>query len=52
MQNRNLVSTDIKASTDFLAVVQKKNDAHNTTNRIKFLYDQCKRTGRCTDDDW
>jgi hypothetical protein len=44
MQNRNLVLTDVKASTHFLKLVQKKNDAHNVTNQIKFLYNQCKQT--------
>jgi hypothetical protein len=50
-ENRNLVSTDVKASTAFLKIVKKKNSAHNTTSRMHKLFEWCNRTGRCTDDD-
>jgi hypothetical protein len=50
-ENRNLVSTDVKASTAFLKIVKKKNSAHNTTSRMHKLFERCNRTGRCTDDD-
>jgi hypothetical protein len=51
-QNRILVSTDVKASSKFLDLVKKKNNAHNATNRLRALHDQsCERMKRCTQDD-
>jgi hypothetical protein len=31
IENRNLVSTDIKATTAFLDIIKKKNSSHNST---------------------
>jgi hypothetical protein len=50
-ENRNLVSTDVKASTAFIDLVKKKNSAHNATTRMHSLFEHCERTGRCTDND-
>jgi hypothetical protein len=50
-ENRNLVSTDVKASTAFIDPVKKKNSAHNATTRMHSLFERCERTGRCTDSD-
>jgi hypothetical protein len=49
-QNRILVSTDVNASAKFLEGVTKKN-AHNATNCIHALYDQCEQTKCCTGND-
>jgi hypothetical protein len=51
-ENRNLVSTDVKASTAFLKIIKKENSAHNATSRMHTVFEQCNRTGRCTDNDW
>jgi hypothetical protein len=50
-ENRNLISTDVKASTAFIDLVKKKNTEHNATNRMHGLFERCERTGRCTDCD-
>jgi hypothetical protein len=50
-ENRNLVSTDIKASTAFLKIIKKKNSAHNATSQMRTLFEWCNQTGRCTDND-
>jgi hypothetical protein len=50
-ENRNLVSTDVKASTAFIDLVKKKNSAHNATTRMHSLFEWCKRAGRCADSD-
>jgi hypothetical protein len=50
-ENRNLILTEIKASTAFIDLVKKKNTAHNATNRMHGLFEHCERTGRCTDSD-
>jgi hypothetical protein len=51
-ENRNLVSTDVKASTAFLKIIKKENSAHNATSRMHTVFERCNRTGRCTDNDW
>jgi hypothetical protein len=50
-ENRNLVSTDVKASTAFIDLVKKKNSAHNATTQMHSLFKRCERTGRSTDSD-
>jgi hypothetical protein len=44
-ENRNLVLTDIKASTAFIDLVKKKNSAHNVTTQMHSLFERCKQTG-------
>jgi hypothetical protein len=39
MENQVLVSSDIKASTQYLVLVKKKNSSHNVTHRINVLYE-------------
>jgi hypothetical protein len=51
VENRTLVSTDVKASTSYLDKVKKKNVSHNVTARMQRLYECCERTGHCTKDD-
>jgi hypothetical protein len=51
-ENRNLVSTDVKASTAFIDLVKKKNSAHNATTRMHSVFECCERTGRCTNSNW
>jgi hypothetical protein len=50
MENQELVSSDIKASTQYLVLVKEKNSSHNVTHWINVLYEQCERTGHCTDE--
>jgi hypothetical protein len=45
IQNRTLVSTDVKASKKFLEHIKKKNLAHNLPHWMNALYDRCERTG-------
>jgi hypothetical protein len=51
MENQVLVSSDVKASTQYLVLVKKKNSSHNVTHLINVLYERCERTGHCTDED-
>jgi hypothetical protein len=51
IQDRTLVSTDVKASKKFLELIKKKNLAHNIPYWMNALYDRCERTGRCSDVD-
>jgi len=37
-QNRILISTNVKASTKYLQLLQKKQDAHNIPHRIRELW--------------
>jgi hypothetical protein len=49
-ENRNLVSTDVNATTAFLKSIKMKNSAHNVTTQMHKLFERCNRTGLCTDD--
>jgi hypothetical protein len=51
VENRTLVSTDVKASTSYLDKVKKNNVSHNVTAQMQRLYECCERTGHCTKDD-
>jgi hypothetical protein len=50
-QARILASTDVKATKKFLADLQKKQDGHNVSNRMRQLFNRCAQTNRCSTQD-
>jgi hypothetical protein len=51
VENWNLVSTDVKATTAFLKIIKKKNSAHSVTTQMHKLLEQCNQTGQCINND-
>jgi hypothetical protein len=40
VENWNLVSTDVKATTAFLKIIKKKNSAHSVTTQNRIMHQQ------------